>query len=103
METRPLIPASDFCVHYNVEVSFLYALQDYGLVQVTTRNEALFIDADDLGDVEKIIHLHHDLDINLEGIDAILQLLKRLEKMQEEVLTLRNQLRLHEGGRSNTA
>ena len=98
MEPQQLIPATDFCVHYNIEVSFLRTLQDYGLVQVTTQNETIFIDADDLGDVEKIIHLHQDLDINLEGIDAIMQLLKRLEQTQAELTSLRNRLRLYEAG-----
>jgi DNA-binding transcriptional MerR regulator len=98
MESQHLIPASHFCVHYNIDVSFLYALQDYGLVHVTTQDEAIFIDADDLSDMERIIHLHQDLDINLEGIDAILQLLKRLERTQEELMALRNQLRLYERG-----
>lgn len=97
MEPQHLIPASHFCVYYNIDVSFLHTLQDYGLLQVTTQNETVFIDADDLSDVEKIIHLHQDLDINLEGIDAILQLLKRLEKTQDELTTLRNRLRRYEG------
>jgi DNA-binding transcriptional MerR regulator len=65
---------------------------------VRTVDEAVFIDADDIGDVERIIHLHQDLDINLEGIDAILQLLKRLEQTQAELMALRNRLRLYEGG-----
>jgi DNA-binding transcriptional MerR regulator len=97
MENR-LIPASEFCGHYNIEVSFLHTLEEYGLVAVRTVDEAVFIDADDIGDVERIIHLHQDLDINLEGIDAILQLLKRLEQTQAELMALRNRLRLYEGG-----
>lgn len=96
MESQHLIPAAAFCVHYNIEVSLLHRLQDYGLLQVTTMNETLFIDADALADAEKIIHLHQDLDINFEGIDVILQLLKRLEQTQTEVALLRNKLRLHE-------
>lgn len=98
MENETLIPASHFCVHYNIDASFLHALQDYGLVHVITQNETTFIDAEDLSNVEKMIHLHQDLDINLEGIDAILQLLRRMEQMQEEVRLLRNRLRLYEGG-----
>ena len=96
MEPQQLIPASDFCMHYNIEVSFLHTLQDYGLLRVTSSNEALFIDTDDLSDIEKIIHLHRELDINLEGIDVILQLLKRLEKTETEVAALRNKLRWYE-------
>src|SRR4051794_17934266 len=97
MENAHLIPATDFCVHYNIEVSFLRALHDYNLVPVTVVNETVFIEAEHLPDVERIIHLHQDLDINLEGIDAILQLLKRLEQTQNEVLALRNRLRMYEG------
>lgn len=93
-----MIPATDFCVHYNIEVSFLHTLQEYGLVHVTTQNETVFIDADDLSDVEKIVHLHQDLAINLEGIDAIMQLLKRLEQREAELQSLRNRLRLYESG-----
>jgi uncharacterized protein YprB with RNaseH-like and TPR domain len=98
MENENLIPAQDFCVHYNIEVSFLHTLHDYGLLHVITRNQTTFIDADDLSNVEKMIHLHRDLDINLEGVDAILQLLKRLEETQAEVRALRNKLRLYESG-----
>jgi glyoxylase-like metal-dependent hydrolase (beta-lactamase superfamily II) len=96
MEAQHLIPASDFCMHYNIEVSFLHTLQDYGLLRVTTTNEALFIDTGALSDIEKIIHLHQELDINLEGIDVILQLLKRLEEREAEVAALRNKLRWFE-------
>jgi DNA-binding transcriptional MerR regulator len=56
------------------------------------------VDAEHLPDVERILHLHQELDINLEGIDAILQLLKRLEKAEQEMAALRNRLRLYEGG-----
>lgn len=100
MEPQHLIPATEFCVHYNIEVSFLHTLQDYGLLHVTTRNEGMFIDADALGDMEKILHLHRDLDINLEGIDVVLQLLKRLEKTESELTVLRNRLRFYESDAS---
>lgn len=91
-----LIPATDFCVHYNIEVPFLHTLQEYGLLRVTTVNETVFIDADDVGEIERIVHLHQDLDINLEGIDAILQLLKRLERTEAELALLRHRLRMYE-------
>ena len=97
MESQHLIPAADFCVHYNIEVRFLQSLHEYGLVHITTQDETVFIDADEISDVEKMVHLHRDLDINLEGIDAILQLLKRLEKTQEELAALHRKLRLYEG------
>jgi chaperone modulatory protein CbpM len=43
-----------------------------------------------------MIHLHHDLEINIAGIEAITHLLERVEQMQENVRGLRNRLRLYE-------
>ncbi|MDX1760458.1 MAG: chaperone modulator CbpM, partial [Arenibacter algicola] len=44
---------------------------------------------------EKILRLHSDLDINLEGIAVITRLLKRMEKMQNEITQLKNKLDLY--------
>jgi hypothetical protein len=40
--------------------------------------------------LEKFVRLHYDLDINLEGIETINYLLEKIEKMQREILELRN-------------
>ena len=37
--------------------------------------------------------LHYDLDINLEGIDAIYNLIKKIESLNEHILELRNKLK----------
>jgi hypothetical protein len=44
---------------------------------------------------EKILRLHSDLDINLEGIAVITRLLNRMEKMQNEITRLKNKLDLY--------
>jgi hypothetical protein len=42
------------------------------------------------------MRLHYDLDINLEGIEAITCLLDRVRSMQEEIRELRNRLGVYE-------
>jgi hypothetical protein len=39
--------------------------------------------------------MHYELDINLEGIDVICHLLRRLEATQQEVDQLRHQLKFY--------
>jgi len=46
--------------------------------------------------LEQIVRLHQELNINSEGIDAIINLLKRIENMQNEIIELRNKLNFHE-------
>jgi chaperone modulatory protein CbpM len=92
METEELIPAPLFCTHYNIELSFIDSLRDYGLIELTSNQETYFIHKEQIREIEKMIHLHYDLDINLEGIDAIAHMLRRMNELQSEVRALRNKL-----------
>ena len=96
MEKEELIAADVFCTQYNVEPSFITSLFEYGLIEITTIEEVKFIPADKLQQVEKLIRMHYDLEINLEGIETITYLLQKVENMQEEITMLRNKLRLYE-------
>ena len=95
MQEEHLIPVVDLCVHHNVELSFIHSLQEYGLIEVTTVEEQIFIPSSQLSGLEKMIHLHHDLDVNVEGIDVIQHLLQRLENAQEEIYRLKARLRFY--------
>jgi hypothetical protein len=96
MENRQLIPVADFCDHYQIEFSFVRSLHDYGLVEFTTIKEVQYLRAEDLTELEKMVHLYYELDINLEGIDAIRHILQRMNKLQEELNSLRNRLDFYE-------
>ncbi|SDH31928.1 chaperone modulator CbpM [Winogradskyella thalassocola] len=96
METTQLISISQFCTHYNVPVSFINTLHEYELVEITITDHKNFIKTNQLNDVEKMMRLHYDLDINIEGIDAIYNLLKQVETLQSEITALRNKLDFYE-------
>ncbi len=96
METTHLISIQQFCTHYNVPVSFINALHEYELVEITITNNENYLRTNQLNDVEKMMRLHFDLDINLEGIDAIYNLLKQVEDLQSQITTLRNKLNFYE-------
>lgn len=90
------IAAREFCSHHHVEVSFLHSLHEYGLIEIVGEEEDFYVNEDELDAIEKIIRLHYDLHINLEGIDAVQNLLQRIEAMQAEIVSLKNRLYLHE-------
>lgn len=96
METKDLIAIPDFCEHYKIEISFIDSLNQFGLIEIITVEKTQFIHEKQLRDVEKMIRLHYDLEINLEGIDAISHLLKRVDSLQEELNILRNKIRSYE-------
>jgi chaperone modulatory protein CbpM len=95
MQEHELIPAQEFCSQHKVEINFIYSLQEYGLIEVINSEGKEYLSPDHLHELEKIVRLHYDLDVNLEGIDVILHLLKQLEAAQKEAIELRNQLKLY--------
>jgi hypothetical protein len=96
METEYLVKVDEFCANHNIELSFINSLQQNGLIEITTIQESGFIDSNQLLQLEKIVRLYYELDINLEGIETINYLLKKIGIMQDEIVMLRNRLRLYE-------
>ena len=92
MEQEELIPVKDFCIHHNIEYSFISSLENSGLISITSVKRSSFIHVDEMHKLEKFVRLHYDLDINLEGIETINYLLERIEKMQREIVNLKNKL-----------
>jgi hypothetical protein len=91
-----LISLQNLCTHYHAEISFVQSLQDYGLVELTTVEQEYFISEEQIREIERMIHLHYDLNINVEGIDVIQHLMRRLNDMNSESVALRNRLSWYE-------
>ena len=96
METQDLISIQRFCTHYNIPVSFINSLDEFELIEVVTVQEVQCISKNQIKDIEKMIRLHYELNINLEGIDAICNLLDQVESLQDKVNELSNRLNFYE-------
>lgn len=96
MTTENLIAATDFCTYHHIEYSFIGSLEDAGLVELVMFNEEKFIEKKQLPQLEKIIRLSQDLDINIAGIEVIIYLLTRIEQMQEEISSLKNEISFYQ-------
>ena len=96
MEQQDMIVLDEFCTSHQVEVSFVRILEEHGLIETIIVNETLYIQENELSKLEQIVRLHQELNINSEGVDAIINLLKRVENMQNEITILRNKLNFYE-------
>ena len=97
METQPFIAAEAYCEHYEIEHSFIVALEQSGLLSTAVVEDKMYLQPEQLPDLEKYTRLHYDLNINLEGIETIAYLLDHIQHLQREVLQLRNKLSVYEG------
>lgn len=96
MNIENLILIDNLSNHYNIEVTFFSSLEALGLIQITTIKSMGYIHQDQIQNVEKMIRMHHDLEINIPGIDVAFNLLNRIEVLQKELITTQNRLRLYE-------
>jgi chaperone modulatory protein CbpM len=96
MSKENLIPIDQLCTHYHVEMSFFNSLMEFDLIEITTIKQTHYLHTDSINELEKIIRLHQDLYINLEGIDTVLNLLDKIDVLQTELSVIKNRLGLYE-------
>lgn len=96
MENLELVQIDVFCQKYGIEDSLVYTFEEFGCIQFEIKNDEKWINSQQLLILEKALRLHHDLEINKEGIVAILHLQEKIESLQSEILSLKNKLLVFE-------
>jgi len=96
MDTEKYIPVLHLCDLYQMEITFFKELNEEGLIEVVSRQNSMYVHEDKLYKVERIIRIHRELNINIEGIDVVLNLLEKVDKLQNEVYSMQSRLRLYE-------
>lgn len=80
---------------YQVEETFLDALQSSGLIEIVVEDEDRYIEYDYLHEIEQFVRWHYDLEINIEGIEALHHMLQQVQQLQEDVEKLRGELKFY--------
>nr|WP_278036453.1 chaperone modulator CbpM [Flavobacterium nitratireducens] len=55
-----------------------------------------YVHKESIYEIEKIVRMHKELQVNIEGIDVVLNLLQKIDALQAELLRVRNRLLLYE-------
>jgi hypothetical protein len=93
MDKEAFIPTREICSRYEVEIAFLEELSARDLLEVQTVEETPCVATERLGDLERYIRLHYELDINLEGIEVVCRLLDQLTEARRQIQLLETRLR----------
>jgi len=90
MDMPNSISVEQCCFFYQIEVSFIQSLETHGLLEIRQFGDQRFISYDQLGELEKYMHFFYELQINMEGLEAISHLLHRVQHLQGEIKRLQN-------------
>ncbi|WPO77265.1 chaperone modulator CbpM [Flavobacterium sp. KACC 22761] len=96
MASKNLIQIKQFCLYHEIENTFIKELNNYGLVKIILEENDEYLEPEELPTIEKMIRMHYDLNINMEGIDAIYHLLNKIEILQQHLTNTQNKLRIYE-------
>ena len=96
MAEQNIISIETFCIQYNVPVKFVQSLQKYELLETVKEGNKEYIRITHLQRVEKMIRLHYELNINMEGPDVVNNLLLPVAELQPENQRLKDRLNLFE-------
>ncbi len=96
MAQEKYILVSHYCQSTQIEDTFVRKLHEFELICCEEQKNELLISEKDISEIERMFRLHHDLGINFEGLDAIKQMLKRLDKMERKINLLKTRLKLYE-------
>lgn len=87
---------SDYCEKSNVDPAFMVLLEEEGLIEINIIEGIEYIQSSQVDELEIYIRLYYDLSINVEGIDAIHNLLRKVLQLRKEIEDLKNRLSIYE-------
>ena len=95
MKENSYVQIDILCRHYQIESTFFQRLDEIGLIETFETANTLCVDEAQVSRIDKILRLYHDLNINPEGIDVILNLLNRIEELERALIESKNRLALY--------
>lgn len=96
MQAESLISILDFCGYHQLELTFVQTLEQRGLVELITIEQALYVRPEEVARLEKFVRLHQELAIHADDLDIVSELLDRVENLQQQINDLHNRLAFYE-------
>jgi hypothetical protein len=96
MNTENLILLKTVCSNYQVELSFFTHLSEIGLIEIEIIEQSPYIRENQIKDIERMIRMHHELEVNPEGIDVVFNLLQKIDRLEKDLIITKNRLKLYE-------
>jgi protein-disulfide isomerase-like protein with CxxC motif len=96
MQTENFILVNHYCEHTQTPLDFIYALQEFGFIEIKHIENKVYVEPNDLVEIERIRRLQHDLGINLEGVDALNHMIQKVNRLENELRIIRERLKIYE-------
>lgn len=96
MKEESYILIQHYCETTSVDPEFIEQLFEYGLIQHLEHGDAPAVHQEELPIIERMARLHYDLEVNLEGLQVIAHMRKKMIQMQKQMIDLERKLKRFE-------
>ncbi|WGH76025.1 chaperone modulator CbpM [Tenacibaculum tangerinum] len=96
MSDKELISIQKVMVHHHLDEQFIESVESFQLLEFVVKDSNKYVYTEQLPVLEKIIRLHYDLEVNMQGIDVINNMLDRMDAMHTTIQQLENKLKRYE-------
>ena len=77
---------------YNIDALVIYELADFGIIDLKRRNKQEIIPHEELERCERAVRLYSELGVNKEGIEIILEMRNKMERLQKDLMRARHRI-----------
>lgn len=85
MNSTKLIPIQDFCEFHQVEKTFVFNLEEMGVIHFVVEQEVPHIPAEMIFRVERLIRIQRDFDVRDQDLDLIDELLTKIDELERRL------------------
>ncbi|WP_118193985.1 chaperone modulator CbpM [Albibacterium indicum] len=91
-----IVKITEYCSYCQADLDFVNSLEEIGLIETSVIDGERFIHEDQLRDLDRYANWHYEMEINIEGIDALRNAVTKIQHLQSEILYLKEKLRMYE-------
>ena len=93
MEEFQFISVREFCSFHDIDIARVQEFFDFGLLIPHEHRGMLCVLEEDIEPLETMLRLRFDLGINLEGVETIMHLRRRIQELQSRLEEMEYQLK----------
>jgi len=96
MDSENYIEIEVYCERTQTPLDFIDDLLEFDMIKVHQIENKTYVQPHYIIEIERIYRLRKDLGINMEGIDTLNQMLKKVNRLEQELKLLRDRLTIYE-------
>lgn len=96
MDQENYIQIEVYCKQTQTPLEFIDDLLEFEMIEVQEIDNKNYVLPHHILEIERIYRLRNDLGINMEGIETINHMLKKVNRLEQELKMLRDRLTIYE-------